>query len=199
MGHSNGNPPPVRRETTGFEHNRHEKYLPDSNFQVLYSFLVDPTFVNLGEGQPGRIVMNNAAPMSGTSEADIEVRGGVGIAHTLSGPFKYDGGIIYGANDFVTLPQPLIDTLSSLGFTTFIDDIISSGLKKKLSDTPAVTVFTFANSSKTFSIDINEYTITGFLGYSPKLVDQRSLKNNAGKTLTFKYKHGSLFVNDTRV
>ncbi|KAF8534353.1 FAS1 domain-containing protein, partial [Trichophaea hybrida] len=112
---------------------------------------------------------------------------------------KYDGGIIYGANDFVTLPQPLIDTLSSLGFTTFIDDIISSGLKKKLSDTPAVTVFTFANSSKTFSIDINEYTITGFLGYSPKLVDQRSLKNNAGKTLTFKYKHGSLFVNDTRV
>jgi hypothetical protein len=86
-----------------------------------------------------------------------------------------------------------------LGFSTFIDAIISSGLKQKLSHTPAMTIFTFANPETAPSVDINEYTITGFLGTSPELVNQLSMKNDVGMTLNFKFKGGSLFVNGTRV
>ncbi|KAF8252054.1 hypothetical protein K440DRAFT_636236 [Wilcoxina mikolae CBS 423.85] len=184
--------------------NVHGKYrgpLPDSNFQVLNTFLRDPDYVNLGPDQPGRIVTNYAAPKPGTSESVIKVRGGLEIVHTVSGPFKYDKGVIYGVNEFVALPRPLLESLSLLGFTTFIDVITSSGVKQQLSQTPAMTIFTFANPSNATSvnININEYTITGYLGTSPELVGQMSLQNDAGATLHFKYHGGFLYVNGCRV
>ena len=71
--------------------------LPDSNFQTLQTFLVDPVFVNLGPQVPQRIVRNEAAPVGGSLESAIEIRTGLGdIVNTVNGSFKYDQGIIYG-------------------------------------------------------------------------------------------------------
>lgn len=62
-----------------------------------------------------------------------------------------------------------------------------------------MTIFTFTNPKTAPSIDINEHTITGFLGTSPERVNQPSVKNDVGMTLNFKFMGGSLFVNGTQV
>jgi hypothetical protein len=73
--------------------------LPASNFVTLRTFLEDPTFVNLGPNQPGRVVSNYAAPPPGSDIATIAISGGGGgITNQVSGPFKYDNGLIIGVN-----------------------------------------------------------------------------------------------------
>lgn len=100
---------------------------------------------------------------------------------------------------FFDLPLPLIDSLSVFGFNTFIDAITSSGLEQKLSDSPAITIFAFPNSRNTSSVNLNEYTVTGYLGFSPVFEDQGKLLSDAGTTLEFSFSHGSYFVNGIRI
>lgn len=79
-----------------------------SNFLRLYTFLNDPEYVNLGEDQPLRHVSNFAAPLPGQSVSRISVRSGGGnTVSQVSGPFKYDGGIIYGVSGYIPLSRYL--------------------------------------------------------------------------------------------
>jgi len=90
--------------TTTSNQKRHIGTLPDSNAEVLRTFLRDPRFVNLGPHERGRIVQNYAAPSHGSrGEANLEIKAGLGIAEKVSGPFKYDHGIIYGVNKSVCI------------------------------------------------------------------------------------------------
>ncbi|KAF8244321.1 FAS1 domain-containing protein [Wilcoxina mikolae CBS 423.85] len=176
--------------------------LPASNFATLRTFLVDSTFVNLGPNQPGRVVSNYAAPPPGSDIATIAVSGGGGaITNQVSGPFKYDNGLIIGVDGFFGMPSPLTSTLTSLGLTTFRDGIIATGLEEKLNDTPAMTIFAFANDAidgdDTFNV--NEHTITSLLGYSPELVDTGPFTSDAGTKITVKFSGGSVFVNGIRI
>jgi len=88
--------PPTKRDNR--KHRKHWS-LPDSNFPVLNTFLRDPTFVNIGRDQPGRVITNYASLIHGSGEPIIKIKGGLEITKTLNGPFKYDQGIIYAVNE----------------------------------------------------------------------------------------------------
>jgi hypothetical protein len=96
--YTGNNPPPPATKRDNREHRKHWS-LPDSNFLVLNTFLRDPTFVNLGRDQPGRVITNYASPKHGSGEPIIKIKGGLEITKTLNGPFKYDKGIIYAVNE----------------------------------------------------------------------------------------------------
>ncbi|KAF8544162.1 hypothetical protein BDD12DRAFT_801508 [Trichophaea hybrida] len=193
------NPTETTTPKTATKKKRNFGSLPDSNAEVLETFFRNTAYVNLGPHEPARIVQNYAAPTPGSREASLEVKSGLGISKKLSGPFKYDQGIIYGVNRFFDLPLPLIDSLSILGLTTFIDAITAGRLTQKLSDTTAMTIFAFQNFPTTPSVNINEYTITGFLGFSPGFTEEGSLVSDAGTKLKFSFYHGSYFVNGIRI
>ena len=75
---------------------RHAGNAP-SNFQTLITFLEDPTFVNLGPGQPGRVVSSYTDPPHGSDQANIQVTSGLGaVVNQISGPYKFNCGLIYG-------------------------------------------------------------------------------------------------------
>jgi uncharacterized surface protein with fasciclin (FAS1) repeats len=99
------------------------------------------------------------------------------------------------------MPNPFISTLTSLDLTTFRDAVVAAGLEEKLNDTPAMTIFTFANdaisSDETFNV--NEHTITNLLGYSPELVDTGPFTSDAGTKITVTFSGGSIFVNGIRI
>lgn len=70
--------------------------LSGSNFVTLRTFLDDPTFVNLGPDQPGRVVSSyQVSPDSDEPFIQISAGGGETVDQ-VSGPYKYDNGLIYG-------------------------------------------------------------------------------------------------------
>lgn len=69
---------------------------PPSNFQTLRTFLEDPAFVNLGPGQPARVVSSYTDPRPGSDQANIQITSGLGaVVNQIAGPFKFDNGMIY--------------------------------------------------------------------------------------------------------
>lgn len=73
--------------------------LPDSNYEIHYSVLEDPEFVNLGPDQPGRFVSNSAGRPDGVGLAFLEVVTGNGdVVSQVDGPFKFNRGVIYSVN-----------------------------------------------------------------------------------------------------
>ena len=76
---------------------RQQGQLTPSNPLTLYTYLEDPAFVNLGAQQPGRLV-SRFAGSSSAAEANLVVASGPGRStRQISGPFKFDKGVIYGA------------------------------------------------------------------------------------------------------
>jgi len=178
---------------------RAESETSPSNFVTLRSFLDNPAFVNLGPDQPGRFVSSYQVDPE-TDEPFIQVSGGSGkTVDQVSGPFKYDNGLIYGVKSFFSLPAPLYDTLNTLGFKVFRGAIDKEGLKEKLSETPAMVIFAFADDKVDGKFEVKEHTISGFLGYTPELVDGGQFTSDAGTSLTVTFKDGDVFVNDVRI
>jgi len=191
---SHSGPPPGSRPAK-----RGHSEMSPSNFVTLRSFLENPEFVNLGPHQPGRFVSSyQASPDSDEPFVQVSAGGGE-TTDQVSGPFKYDYGLIYGVNSFFTLPSPLDDTLDTLGFKVFQDAVDSEGLKEKLSETPAMVIFAFADHTVHGKFEVKEHTISGFLGYTPELIDGGQFTSDAGTTLTVKFKDGDVFVNGIRI
>ena len=85
-----GKPPSGRPAKRG-----HSDISP-SNFVTLRSFLENPAFVNLGHDQPARFVSSYQVDPE-TDEPYIQVSAGSGkTVDQVSGPYKYDNGLIYG-------------------------------------------------------------------------------------------------------
>jgi hypothetical protein len=64
-----------------------------TNAETLYQYLEDPAFVNLGPGQPGRLVQTYV----GTDSASFQIASGGGATTAqLNGPFVFDKGVIIG-------------------------------------------------------------------------------------------------------
>lgn len=64
--------------------------------ETLYSYLEDPAFVNLGAGQPGRLVSKYAGSLKSHHEATFHVSSGLGaVTKQISGPFEFDKGVIF--------------------------------------------------------------------------------------------------------
>jgi hypothetical protein len=97
-----GQPPqtePITRKRQG--------RIPNSNFLTLRTFLEDPEFVNLGNNQPVRVVQSYATPPPFSSLATLEIVSGTGDpVEQVSGPFKYNDGLIYGVNRFAPFLSP---------------------------------------------------------------------------------------------
>ncbi|KAI5846654.1 FAS1 domain-containing protein [Tricharina praecox] len=173
-----------------------------SNFMTLRTFLEDPTFVNLGPGQPGRYVRSYTDSPPGSDQANIQITTGLGTVITqFSGPFKYDKGLIYGVTNFPTLPRPLPETLQTLGLDTFHAAITAAGREDKLDNTPGVTIFAPANSSLhgDDTIDVDAHTISDGFFFLPELFDQSPHRSDAGTTLTMTFSEGSFYVNGVRI
>ena len=85
---------------------RQQGQLAPSNPLTLYTFLEDPAFVNLGPQQPGRLV-SSFTGASNPAEASLTVASGLGRStRQISGPFKFDKGVIYEVEEFVASPPP---------------------------------------------------------------------------------------------
>ncbi|KAA8912301.1 hypothetical protein FN846DRAFT_933461 [Sphaerosporella brunnea] len=174
--------------------------LPPSNFVTLRTFLNDSQYVNLGSDQPGRVVSNY---VGGAGVATLQVTSGTGDpVDQVSGPFKYDKGLIYGVTSYFTLPKPLFESLTTVGLTEFRDAIVAQGFKKKLSETPGVTIFAPRHCPD--KIDISSHVITnGFLGFLPELYDQSArqnpIKTDSGIPIRVTLKDGVFYVNGVRI
>lgn len=87
---------------TPYRRKRQLSRLPASNAETLFTFLEDPTFVNLGPGQPGRLVSSYVGTSS-PAEASVKIASGLGQSNQQTGgPFKFDKGIIYIVDKSVT-------------------------------------------------------------------------------------------------
>jgi len=134
--HANHQPPtPYRRK-------RQLSRLPASNAETLFTYLEDPAFVNLGPGQPGRLVSSYVGSSS-PAEAKVKLASGLGRSNRqTSGPFKFDKGIIYGVDDFFTLPSEFSTSIQTIGTATmFHDAVVAAGRKNFFDLTTACTVF----------------------------------------------------------
>lgn len=74
---------------------------PATNFETIYTFLLDPDYVCLGTDNPARFTKNYASSFnqSSTSPPTVDVVTGMGNTQsTLRGPFKFANGVIYEVN-----------------------------------------------------------------------------------------------------
>jgi hypothetical protein len=121
----------------------------------------------------------------------------------------YDGGLIHIVDDYFTLPEPLSNTASANGHTSFLNMAQSSNLTSTLDNTPAVTVFipsnsafSKPNSTSTYSSSSNllsGHVIPNFLGYLPALTNGATYTTQAGTNVTITIKGGDYYVNNAKI
>jgi hypothetical protein len=79
---------------------KRQMQLASSNAETMFIYLDDPQYVNLGPGQPGRMVKSFTGTDS-QSEATYQIASGLGsVISQTRGPFKFDRGVIYEVEGF---------------------------------------------------------------------------------------------------
>ncbi|KAI5784298.1 hypothetical protein FPQ18DRAFT_354150 [Pyronema domesticum] len=172
-------PSPSMRRRTG------SKNMPDSNLQILYLYLEDPGLVNLGPGQPGRFISKFTGSV-GNTEATYSVSSGMGATTSQNkGPYKFDKGVIYGVEDWFTLPEDWSTSIKNeKNANKFYKNVVRQGLEPKFDKTPACTVFAPIDSKRYKNwIDVRKHIICGFLGHSPALMPGTTYTSMAGTPL----------------
>jgi len=189
-----GKPPPEprKRQASGGE--------PSSNMETLITFLEDPAFVNLGPGEPARVVQDAAsAPGVSNNNAIRRVKSGGGtVSNQVSGPFKYDFGMIYGVDRRFSLAGAADKTLTDSGLGSFLAAVEAAGLKDFINTQPSVTLMVPTNSD---GINVREHIIQNpmALGYISEFYAKQTLQTLAGTTVKISQKNGIWLFNGVRI
>ncbi|KAI5805992.1 hypothetical protein EDC01DRAFT_777857 [Geopyxis carbonaria] len=179
---------------------------PPSNFETQKTFLEDQAYVNLGDGQPARVVQYYAsakpdAAGNNCSDAVMQIKSGVdGLANQLEGgPWKWDRGLIYGVDAFFQLPKPMGASLQQAGLSDFIAAAASGGQTDFLETKPGITVLAPANAESTNgTYDVREHVIES-LQYIDGLIAGAKFTTTAGTQLEVVERNGGVYVNGVRV
>ncbi|KAF8249490.1 hypothetical protein K440DRAFT_620854 [Wilcoxina mikolae CBS 423.85] len=182
---------------------RHE--ITASYGETLYTYLDDPTFVNLGRGQPGRVVSKYLGNSSSLSDATFEILSGMGaVTKQISGPFAFDKGVIFGVDGFFTLPAAFSTSIQNDGRAEkFYEAVVHADLQDYFDSTPACTVFApvdlmhymyykyekYEKHEKHHKnmLDVKKYIICGFVGNTPDLYPGVPYKSLAGTPINITY------------
>ncbi|KAF8533138.1 hypothetical protein BDD12DRAFT_948680 [Trichophaea hybrida] len=158
--------------------------------ETLYTYLEDPAFVNLGKGQPGRLVSKYAGSSSSLEEATFQISSGLGkVTSQTCGPFLFDKGVIFGVTGFFTLPSAFSTSIQKDGRAdNFYAAVVNAKLQDFFDSTPACTVFAPVDSKyQKRVLDVKKHIICGFLGHSPDLYPGTTYKSLAGTPIKVTY------------
>jgi len=145
-----------------------------------------------------------------TSPSLLKIFTGLGdYVNIIKADIPYDGGLIHIVDDYFTLPEPLSNTASANGHTSFLNMAKSSNLTSTLDNTPAVTVFipsngafSKPNSTTSYSSSsslLSGHVIPNFLGYLPALTNGATYTTQAGTNVTITIRGGDYYVNNAKI
>ncbi|GAP84077.1 putative beta-ig-h3 fasciclin [Rosellinia necatrix] len=188
---------------------------------TLRTSLRDPQYVNIGPGEPVKIVsepdpsdrkrITLTSGLGNTTSVFLEnityPQGNIQLAdrysHTDATPIRTKPKSDVWLFSFLTLPKPLNSTLQETNGTRFRDALMEASLLNIISDTPRITAFVPMDSAfegvQTNASVLQQHILEDVLGYTPELSDGNHYTTKAGSAVSIFFKSGVYYVNNAKI
>ncbi|CUS10540.1 unnamed protein product [Tuber aestivum] len=154
--------------------------------------------------QPSRLMARTNVTYPDIPLPDVSIFGGLGVeARLVVGDIVFDKGVIHLVDTVLDVPKRCSTTIDFLGYKKFKAALAAAGLLDAI-DQPTTTLFAYADDVFTSTADCTANTlkqniVPGFIAYSPKLDDIKTLTTAANTTLKVSFKDGRFFVGDSPI